>query len=128
MPTQPAELLDHVHAGPAVRRVHHEMHRAVGREHVAQRPQRRVGILEMVQNARADDLIETLAELADPLDRQLLHLEIGQVVLALEVFGAAHARRAEVDARHLGVRPAQGVLGRLRRPAAGDEDGVVFPK
>ena len=41
---QPAELLQHVDAGPSVRRVHHEVHRAVRLEHVAQRAQRRVGI------------------------------------------------------------------------------------
>ena len=81
----------------------------------------------MVQDARAHDLIELFSELADALDGQLLHLEIGQVVLALEVLGAAHARRAEVDARDLGARPAQRVLGRLRRSAAGDEDACAPP-
>ena len=81
----------------------------------------------MMQNPGADDLIEARLQLVDALDGKLVDLEIVQVVFALELLGAAHARRAEVDAGNPRRGPAHGVLGRLRRPAAGNEDGVVFP-
>ena len=122
----PAELLQHVDAGPSVRRVHHEVHRAAGRQHVAQGPQARVGVGEMMEHAGADDLIEGRPQLADALDGELADLEIVELVLSLELLGVADAGRAEVDARHPGRRPAQGVLGRLRGPAAGDQDRVVL--
>ena len=77
-----AELLQHVDAGPPIGRVHHEVHRAVGLEHVAQRAQPRIRIGEMVQHAGADDLVERLPELADALDRELMDLEVGEVVRA----------------------------------------------
>ena len=66
-------------------------------------------------------------QLVDALDRKLVDLEVVEVVLALERLGAAHAGRAEVDAGHPRRGPAQGVLGRLRCSAAGDQDGEVFP-
>src|SRR6266576_3890393 len=61
------------------------------------------------------------------LDRQLVDLKVGQTVLALEFRRAADTRCADVDACDLSRGPAQRMLGRLRRPAAGDEDGLVFP-
>ena len=53
-----AELLQHVNARPSVRRVHHEMHRAVRLEHVAQTPERRLRVREMVQDTGAHDPVE----------------------------------------------------------------------
>ena len=93
-----AELLRHVDTGASIRRVHHQVHRAVGLQHVAQRAQPRIGISEVVQHARAHDQVERRFQLADALDRQLVHLEVGQLVLAPQLFGAAHAGGAEVDA------------------------------
>ena len=50
-----------------------------------------------MQNARAHDLVERHLQAADPVDRQLMDLEIGQVVLAPEFLCVPNARRAEVD-------------------------------
>ena len=124
----PAELLQHIDAGPSVRRIHHEMHRSAVRfEHAAQSAEPRVGIREMMEHAGTHDLIEARLQFARPLDGKLADLEIVQVVFPLELLRTAHAGCAEVDAGHLSRRPAQGMLGRLRGPAAGNEDGVIFP-
>ena len=53
-------------------------------------------------------------------------LEILEIVLLFELLRAAHAGRAEVDAGHSRGGPPHGVLRGLRRPAAGDEDGVIL--
>src|SRR5580704_752806 len=60
-------------------------------------------------------------------DGQLVDLKIGQVVSALELFGTAHTRGADIDAGDLSFGPTQGMLGCLRRSAAGDENGKVLP-
>src|SRR5271168_2988999 len=39
----------------------------------------------------------------------------------------AHAGFAAVDAGNVGIGPPHGMLGRLRCPAARDEDGLLFP-
>ena len=126
---QAAELLDHVDAGPAVRRVHHEVQRAVGREHVAQRPQRRVGIFEMVQHARAHDLIE--ASSASSPTRSIGNCCTSRLARSYLRLSSS-VQRTLVALKSMPVTLAfgqrSGVLGRLRRPAAGDEDGVVLPK
>ena len=62
-PEPPAIVLEHVDAGPAVGRIHHQVHRAVGPQHGAQRAQARIGIREMVQHAGADDQIELALQL-----------------------------------------------------------------
>ena len=80
---QPAAvLLQHVDAGPAVGGVDHQVHGAVWRQHLAQGAQPAVRVGQVVQHAGADDLVEAAAQLAHPLDRQLIDLQIGQVVLA----------------------------------------------
>ena len=86
------------------------MHRPVRVEHVAQYPERRLRVREMVQNARTYDLVERHLQVADPIDRQLMDLEIGQVVLAPEILRVPHARRAEIDPDHTGRRATRGVL------------------
>jgi hypothetical protein len=120
------EFLQHVNARPSVRRIHHEVHGPVRVEHVAQCPERCLRVREMVQNARAHDLIERQLQIADPIDRELMDREIVQVVLALEIFRVPDARRAEVDADDPGRGTARGVLRRLRCSAAGDEDRALF--
>ena len=60
-----------------------------GLEHVAQRAQPGVRIGKMVQHAGADDLVERRSQLADALDRQLVDLEIVELVFALERLGVA---------------------------------------
>ena len=64
----------------------------------------------MVQDAGADDLIEGRPQLADPLNRQLMNLEVVQRVFAFELLGGLDARGAEVDASHLCGGPAKGML------------------
>ena len=81
----------------------------------------------MMEHPGADDLIEAHFQIAYPLDGKLVDLEVVQVVFPLELLGVAHTGRAEVDAGHPSRRPAQGMLGRLRCPAAGNQDGLVFP-
>ena len=122
-----AELLQHIDAGPPVRRIDHEMHRSVRLEHAAQSSEPRVRVRKMMQHPGADDLIEARPQLAYALDRKLADLEIVQVVFSLEFLGAAHARGAEVDTHHLGLGPAHGMLGRLRGPATGNQNRVIFP-
>ena len=63
-----------------------------GLQHLPQGAQPRVRVGQVVQHAGADDLVEAAAQLAHPLDGQLMDLQIGQVVLALERLGVAHAR------------------------------------
>ena len=95
-------------------------------QHVAQRREPGGRVREMVENAGADDLIEGRPQRADALDGKLVDLEIVEIVFPLERLGVTDAGRAEVDARHLRLRPAQGVFGRLRRPAAGDQDRLIL--
>jgi hypothetical protein len=47
-------------------------------------------------------------------------------VFSLELLSVVHAGCAAVDASNLSLRPAQRMLGRLRCPAARDEDRLVF--
>ena len=78
-----AELLQHVDAGPPVRRIHHEVHRALRFEYIAQSAEPRIGIREMMEHPGADDLIEARFQFAYPLDRKLADLEIVQIVFRL---------------------------------------------
>ena len=57
----PAVVLKHIDACAAVGRVDHHMERAARREHVAQRPQTCIGVGQMMQHARADDVLEGFA-------------------------------------------------------------------
>ena len=79
----------------------------------------------MVQHARADDVLECLAEFAGPLDGELPHLEVLQPVLALELFGERDAPRADVDADDARIRPADGVMRRLARAASRDQNAAI---
>ena len=123
-----AELLQHVDAGPSVRRIDHELHRALRLEHAAQSAEPRIGVREMMENTGADDLVEGRLQLACPLDGQLVDLEIVQFVFSFELLSTAHARRAKVDARNLRRGPTQGMLCRLGCSAAGNQNGELFPK
>src|SRR5262249_6806738 len=123
----PAELLQHVDAGSAVRRIHHEMHGPVRFEHAAQSSEPRIGVGQMMEHPGADDVIEAPLQFVYSIDGELMDLERAQVVLSLEPLGTADARRAEIDAGDPSPRPAQGIPGSLRRAASRNEDGVVFP-
>ena len=85
------------------------MHRPVRVEHVAQRLERRLGVRKMVQTPVHTISSKRHLQVADPIDRQLMDLEIGQVVLVPEILRVPHARRAEVDPDDPGGRTARGV-------------------
>src|SRR5262245_39150759 len=123
----PTELLQHVDAGPAVGRIHHEVHRPARFEHAAQSSESRIGVGKMMEYPGADDVIEAPLELVDQIDGKLMNLESAQVVLSLEPLSTAYARRAEIDAGNPRTRPPQGIPGRLRCAASRNQDGVVFP-
>src|SRR4029077_6534067 len=123
-----AEFLQHIDAGPSVRRIYHEKHRSTVRfEHAAQSSEPPIGVRKMMKNPGADNLIEARFQFVDALERKLADLEIVQVVFPLELLGRAHTGCAEVDAGDLSRRPTQSMLGRLRCPAPSNEDGLVFP-
>src|SRR5262245_33714487 len=122
----PTEVLQHVDAGPAVRRIHHEMHGPVRFEHAAQSSEPRIGVGKMMEHPGAGDVIEAPLQLVYPIDGELMDLESAQVVLSLEFLSTAYTRRAEIDAGNPSPRPPQGISGRLRCAAARNQDGVVF--
>src|SRR5882724_2927619 len=118
-----AEFLQHIDASPAVRRIHHEMHRAVRFQYAAQSAEARIGVRKMMENPGADNLIEAHIQVTYLLDGKLADLEIVQVVVPFELLGRAHTGCAEVDAGDMSRRPTQSMFGRLRCPAAGNQDG-----
>ena len=99
----PAVLLEQVDAGPAVRRVHHQVDRALGPQHGSKRTQTCVRIGKMVKHTGTHDQIEAALQLAGAFDRQLPGLEIGEVVLPLQLLGVIDTRRADVDADDAGA-------------------------
>ena len=82
----------------------------------------------MVEHSGADNVVEAGPQFACLFDGKTLDLQIVELVLSFEFLGAAHACCAEVDAGHLGCRPAHRVFGRLRSSAAGDENRLVLPE
>src|SRR5262245_50151648 len=96
-------------------------------KHAAQSSKPLIGVRKMMKNAGADDLIEAHFQVTYAFDGKLADLEIVQVVFPLELLGTAHTGCAEIDADDMSRRPTQSMLGRLRCPAAGNEDGFVFP-
>ena len=130
-PTRSAEFLQHVDAGPPVRRIDHEcasrLRPARARRAEPRKP--RIGFREMMEHPGADNLDRSSS--SNSFTRSMgswRDLEIVQVVFSFELLGTAHARCAEIDPGNLSRRPAQGMLGRLRCPAAGDENGLVSPR
>jgi hypothetical protein len=68
-----AELLQHVYAGPPVRRVHHQLHRPVRLEHAAQGGKPRIGVCEVMENSGTHDLIEVHPQVTYLFDGQLVN-------------------------------------------------------
>ena len=71
----PTEVLQHVYAGPAVRRIHHEMHGPVRFEHAAKSSEPRIGVGKMMEYPGADDVIEAPLQLVYPVYGELMDLE-----------------------------------------------------
>ena len=79
----------------------------------------------MMKHARANDLVERLAKLPDPLDRKPVELQISYVVLLLKITGVAQACFADVDRGDTRVRLHERMTRGLRRAAASDKDGSI---
>src|SRR5580693_4174394 len=79
----------------------------------------------MVKHARANNLVERLAKLPDPLDRKPVKLQISYVMLLLKISGMAQACFADVDRGDTRVGLHQRMTRGLRRAAAGDKDGSI---
>ena len=116
-PQQSAIVLHHVHARAPVRRIDHNVHRAIDGEDIAQRAKTRVRVAQMMKHSRTDDLVERLAEVSNPLNRKPVELQISYVVLVLQIAGVAQARLADVDCGHARVRLGERVASGLRRSA-----------
>ena len=76
----------------------------------------------MVKHPRANDLVERLAKLLNPLDRKPVEPQISYVVFALKIAGVAQACFADVDRDHTRVGLHERMTRGLRRAAASDED------
>src|SRR4029434_2437948 len=76
----------------------------------------------MVQHTGADDQIEAPLHCTHSLDRAVHGLEVGQSVLLSQLLRVFEARRADVDADNVRLRPAESVLRRLPCAAAGDQN------
>ena len=79
----------------------------------------------MMKDARANNLVERLAKLAYPLDREPVELQISYVMLLLKITGVAQACFADVDRGDTRVRLHERMTRGLRRAAASDEDGSI---
>src|ERR1700729_744793 len=79
----------------------------------------------MMKHACANDLIERLAKLRDPLDCKLVKLQISYAMLLLKISGVAQACFADVDRDDTRVGLHERMTRGLRRAAASDEDGSI---
>ena len=103
------------------------MHRPRRQEDVAQRPQTDAGVGQMMEHARADDLIEFASNFPHALDRELVELEILDIVFLLQSTGEVQARLADVDTRHPRLGLAQRIGGGLGGTATRDKDIAIGP-
>ena len=102
----PAVLLQHVDARAAVWRIDHDVDGTARCEHFAQCAQTRIGIGRVVEHAGADDVFEGLVELARSLDGELVHFEVIERMLSLQLLRERDALRADVNADDARARPA----------------------
>ena len=121
-PEQPAIVLHHGNASASVGRVDHDVHRAVDREDIAQRAKTGVRIVQVMKHPCANNLVERLAKLPDPLDRKPVELQVSDVVLLLKISGVAQARFADVDRGDARVGLHERMTRGLRRSAPRDKD------
>ena len=124
-PEQPAVVLQHVHPGAPVRRVHHRVEDAAGGDDRRERGEARTWVGQVVEHPRAHDVVESLAEAGDLFDREPMQFDVGEVVTIDEATGLVDAALAHVDPHHVGAGVPDGVLGGLRRAAPCDEDRSI---
>jgi len=80
----------------------------------------RVG--QVMEYARADDLVERPAELTYFFDREPMEIEVSQAIFSLKIACVTHAGFADVDCRQPSIGLAQSMDGSLGRSATGDQD------
>src|ERR1700733_6569919 len=78
-----------------------------------------------MKHACANNLVERLAELFNPLDRKPVELQVSYVMLRSKVAGMTQTRFADVDCGYARLRLHHGVAGCLRRSAPGDQNFPV---
>jgi hypothetical protein len=127
-PEQPAIILHHSNASAAVRRVDHDEHGAIARKDIAQCAKACVWVAQMMKHACANDLIERLAKLADALDRKPLKTQISYVMLLLKFSRVAQTCFADIYRCDTRVGLHERMTRGLRRAAAGDENGSIWPR
>src|ERR1700733_3710229 len=120
-----AVLLDHVNPESAVGRIDHQLHGTVWAQHLPQHAQPKIRVGQVMEHAGADDEIEILAQLAHPLDRQLMQRQVGEFVLALQTTCVPQTRLADIDAGDARSRLTEWVSSRLRSSAAGYQNLLV---
>ncbi len=81
-----------------------------------------------MKDASANNLVERLAKLADPFDRKPMKAQVSDVVLLLKFTGMTQARFADVDRGDARVGLRERVTRGLRRAAASDKDGSIWPQ
>jgi hypothetical protein len=117
-----AIFLKHVNAGSTVRRVQHQVHRALGSQHRAERAQTRSGIDEMMEHPSTNDVVEDLAQVVGVFERQLPRFEIRQVVLPLQRLSVLETCWADINANHAGSGMTERVLCGLPCPTSRHEN------
>ena len=78
-----------------------------------------------MEDAGTEHQIEGLRKIGDALDRQLMELEVVEVVPLFELARVAQAGFADVDGHDSCRRVPTRVSGRLRRATASDQDGLL---
>jgi len=94
---------------------------------MAQRPQPLVRIRQVVKHPGADHVIKRASELGHVLNRQVVKLEILEVILSLKLARVTEARLADIDGGDSSIRLAKGVPRRLRRTTTRNEDLLISP-
>ena len=114
-----------VDPGAAIGRIDHQLQGAAGLEHLAQARSPASG-----SGRWCSTPVQTMCSKLRPSSAarstgSWRTSRLSRPYLRFSASVQRDARRADVDADHLGARPAQRVLGGLRRAAAGDQDAPV---
>ena len=78
-----------------------------------------VRVRHVMEHTGADDQVEGARQFAGILDREMMELEVIQIVFALKIKRVTQARFAYVDRGDPRIRLAERIPGCLRRAAAG---------
>src|SRR5271156_5871787 len=79
----------------------------------------------MMQHSGADHVFKAMPQFGGAFHRKLAHLEVIQLVFALELLGALDTGGTDIDPGDRCTRPRQRVLGGLRSAAAGDQNAPI---